>query len=75
MECIPIFRRAARDERGRWVTHPTEFLTYAQYAEDEHRLCRAFGLKDDGGTYKYRKGHAASIAGELSSFVQLETYG
>ncbi|EEQ84735.2 FluG domain-containing protein [Blastomyces dermatitidis ER-3] len=43
---IPIFRRAARNGKGKWITHPTGPLTYAQLAEDHHRECRAAGAKD-----------------------------
>lgn len=58
---IPIFRPATRDNEGKWVTHPTRALTYAQAAEDEKRLCRSAGLKDLGSLYKYRKGAAAML--------------
>lgn len=70
MEHIPVFRRAARDKRGHWITHPTEFLTYEQFCEDEHRLQRAFGMKEDGSSYRYRKGSAA-IASQLPSMICL----
>ncbi|QSS61814.1 hypothetical protein I7I51_03991 [Histoplasma capsulatum] len=58
---IPIFRRAARDKKGNWTTHPAEPLTYAQLAEDHHRECRAAGAKNTGSLYLWRKGAAAAF--------------
>ncbi|EGD93000.1 hypothetical protein TESG_00559 [Trichophyton tonsurans CBS 112818] len=44
-------RRASRDSRGLWITHPTLALTYAQFSDDDHRLLRSAGFEERGFTY------------------------
>ncbi|KAL2368443.1 hypothetical protein RJ035_007374 [Blastomyces gilchristii] len=62
---IPIFRRAARNGKGKWITHPTGPLTYAQLAEDHHRECRAAGAKDTDLT----PGLRTQIMGQAKSSI------
>lgn len=59
-------RRASRDSRGLWITHPTLALTYAQFSDDDHRLLRSAGFEERGFTY----GAAAAFEGELPSNVE-----
>ncbi|KAL2006851.1 hypothetical protein VTN00DRAFT_9519 [Thermoascus crustaceus] len=64
MKEIPIFRRAAKDSEGRWITHPTLAYQYDRAQEYEIATSRSAGFKTPGSLYKYRKGAAANLSNE-----------